>query len=280
MPTVEQHREFFAQFLVQSVGSMNERLVEAFATVAREQFVGNGPWPVFVGSGYIDTVSDDPRLLYQDILIGLATDRGINNGQPTLHARCIAACDPQAGETVVHIGAGTGYYTAILAQLVGPSGAVTAYEIEPDLAARATANLNRIPNTTVVAGTATEGALPQADVIYVNAGATHPMRSWLGSLRPHGRLLFPLTPNNSLGVMLRVQRQPATAYSASVVCRAAFIPCIGARDDATSESLARALEAQSIHRVRSLRLDTQPDSTAWCVGSNWWLSTTEVASVG
>jgi len=77
MPTIKQHREFFAQFLVRSVGSSNERLAQAFAAVAREDFLGKGPWPVFVGSGYIDTISADPRLLYQDILIGLATDRGI-----------------------------------------------------------------------------------------------------------------------------------------------------------------------------------------------------------
>ncbi len=280
MPTVKEHREFFAQFLVQSVGSKNERLARAFAAVEREHFLGDGPWPVFVGSGYISTVSDDPRLLYQDILIGLATDRGINNGQPTLHARCIAACDPALGESVVHIGAGTGYYTAVLAHLVGPAGRVTAYEIEADLAAQAKANLSEITNVTVVSGSATEGALPQADVIYVNAAATHPLRSWLEALRPSGRLVFPLTPNNSLGVLLRVLRQATSSYAASVVCRAAFIPCIGARDDATSESLSRALESQSIHRVRSLRLGTEPDSSAWCVGTDWWLSTAESAHAG
>ena len=280
MPTIKQHRDFFAQFLVRSVGLESQRLIEAFAAIERERFLGKGPWPVCVGSGYIDTVSDDPRLLYQDILIGIATERGLNNGQPMLHARCLGACDPAPGEVVVHIGAGTGYYTAVLAHLVGPDGRVIAYEIEPDLAARAKANLRRTANAIVVGATATEGALPPADVIYVSAGATHPLRSWLESLRPFGRLLFPLTPNNGLGVMLRIQRLAPTSYSASVVCRAAFVPCIGARDDLTSESLARALETQSIHRVKSLRLDTPADSTAWCAGDNWWLSTEEVANAG
>ena len=44
----------------------------------------------------------------------------INNGQPVLHAVGLSALNPQPGEMAVHIGAGTGYYTAILARLVGP----------------------------------------------------------------------------------------------------------------------------------------------------------------
>ena len=279
MPTIKQHREFFAQFLVRSVGSSNERLARAFAAIAREDFLGKGPWPVFVGSGYIDTISADPRLLYQDILIGLATDRGINNGQPTLHARCLAVCDPQPGEAVVHIGAGTGYYTAVLAHLV-KDGPVTAYEIESDLAAKATDNLRDVANARVVAASATEGPLPEADLIYVNAGASHPPRSWLDALRPSGRLMFPLTPDEGPGVMLRIVRVARGTFSASVVCRVAFIPCIGARDETASGSLTKALETQSIHRVRSLHLDTPPDSTVWCAGSGWWLSTAEVLRDG
>jgi len=49
-----------------------------------------------------------------------------------------------AGEHVVHIGAGVGYYTAILAKLVGAEGRVTAIEFDAELAARAKClNLNR-----------------------------------------------------------------------------------------------------------------------------------------
>jgi protein-L-isoaspartate(D-aspartate) O-methyltransferase len=168
---IEDFRDFYARFVVRSSGSSDERLIAAFAAVPREEYLGHGPWQVFVGSGYLTTISSDPRLLYQDIVIGLATDRGINNGQPSLHARCLAACAPSPGETVVHVGAGTGYYTAVLAQLIG-NGRILALEIEPDLAARARDNLARLPNVTVSAASATEGSLPSSDLIYVNAGAT------------------------------------------------------------------------------------------------------------
>ncbi len=273
---IEDFRNFYARFIVKSSGSSDERLIAAFSAVPREDYVGSGPWPVFVGSGYLPTISSDPRLLYQDILIGLATDRGINNGQPSLHARCLAACAPRSGEIVVHIGAGTGYYTAVLAHLVGSDGRVFAFEIEADVAARARENLVDLPNVSVSAASAAEAALPECDVIYVNAGATHPLPSWLDALNVGGRLIFPLTPNEGFGCMLLVTRTAESTYAASVVTRAAFIPCIGARDEATSEALASALERQSLKSIRSLRRDDASDETAWCVGSGWWLSTLDV----
>jgi protein-L-isoaspartate(D-aspartate) O-methyltransferase len=275
MNPVADYRRFYAEFIVRSSGGGTDNLIDAFTTVPREDFLGPGPWPVFVGSGYIPSISDDPRLLYQDILIGLAPERGINNGQPSLHARCLAAAAPAAGDTVVHVGAGTGYYTAILATLVGPCGKVIAMERESDLAARASAALRPYPNVEVRAESATEGELPECDVIYVNAGATHPPAAWLDALRVGGRLVFPLTPNEGFGVMLLVTRQTASAYAASAFSRVAFIPCIGARDDKASASLTAALERQSLKDVRSLVRNSTPDNTAWCVGAGWWLSTAE-----
>jgi protein-L-isoaspartate(D-aspartate) O-methyltransferase len=205
MNSTNSHREFYARLIVNRAGSGNERLIDAFATVERERFVGPGPWRVFTGAGYISTITDDPKVLYQDILVGLASDRGINNGEPSLHARAIAACAPKPGEQVVHVGAGTGYYTAVLAHMVAPVGRVVGYEIEADLAGRASSNLAGL-NATVAVASGTDGSLPPADVIYVSAGATHPVRTWLEALNPGGRLLFPLTPDKAVGVMLLIER--------------------------------------------------------------------------
>src|SRR5216683_2297139 len=140
MSNVRAFREFYARYVTQSAGVSDSRIIAAFATVERERFVGPGPWSIAVSRAYISTDIDDPRVLYQDILVGLSPDKGINNGEPSLHAKCIARADPQPGETVVHIGSGTGYYTALLAYLVGDGGRVDAYEIEADLAALATQN--------------------------------------------------------------------------------------------------------------------------------------------
>lgn len=275
MSTTEAHRRFYAQFVVKSAGSSDERLISAFGAVPRERFMGPGPWSIFVGSGYLSTISADPYLLYQDILVGLAPDRRINNGQPSLHARCLAAVAPKLGETVVHVGAGTGYYTAILAELVTPGGRVTAFEIEADLASRARENLRSNSLVQVVTGSVIGADLGSPDVIYVNAGATHPLPTWLDALNIGGRLIFPLTPDQGVGCMLLVTRKNPTAYAAAAVMRAAFIPWIGARDEITSKSLSAALERQSLGAIRSLRRKSVPDDTAWCVGNGWWLSSAE-----
>jgi protein-L-isoaspartate(D-aspartate) O-methyltransferase len=87
---------------------------------AREDFLGPGPWQIVRwGGGYRATPDADPVYLYTDDVIGILPERHLNNGQPSLHAALIAAATPEPGEHVVHIDAGVGYYTAILAELVG-----------------------------------------------------------------------------------------------------------------------------------------------------------------
>lgn len=277
MTNLQEHRERFARQIVNAGGRMGVRLIDAFAATPRENYLGPPPWPLLAMPGTPPQPIDDPRLLYEDVLVALCTRRGINNGQPSLHAQCLAACAPDAGDTVIQVGAGTGYYSAILAQLVGAGGQVIAYEIETDLAERAHLNLRAWSHVRVVAKSATDEPLPPADVIYVSAGATHPPNSWLDALKPSGRLIFPLTPHTGLGGMLLVTRQDATHYAASFIARVAFISCLGARDDVSAKALAEAFATRPMAAVKSLRRAGPPDATAWCAGDGWWLSTADAA---
>ena len=197
-------RHAYAAEVTRSAGVRDPRIEAAFAAVPREDFAGFPPWRVGSGAFGSDWVSD-PERLYEDVLVGIDCRRGINNGQPSLHAQALDALGPKEGETIVQIGAGAGYYTAILATLVGPEGRVIAYEIEPDIAERAAANLARYPQVEVRARSGVED-LPAADAIYVNAAATHPLRAWLDALKPGGRLVFPLQAAGSSGAMLIVTR--------------------------------------------------------------------------
>lgn len=283
MDRIEAHRKFYADLITTMAGTPNGRLTAAFAATPRERFLGPGPWKIFVGGGYITTPTDDPAFLYQDVVMALSEAQKINNGQPVLHAVCLATLNPQAGDTVVHIGAGTGYYTAILGQLTAPSGKVFAYEIDPTLAERANANLADIPNVTVYAQSASEGPLPDCDLIYVNAGATEPLSSWLNALRPNGKLLFPLTPDGpggtpGAGGMLLITRKPQEndqedKFDARFIMPVMFIPCVGARNEETAKKLADAFKRGDMKNVRSLRRNSSPDETCWCAGNGWWLST-------
>jgi protein-L-isoaspartate(D-aspartate) O-methyltransferase len=121
---LEAHRVFFANLITAAAGVQNSPLTAAFAFIHRESFLGPGPWRVFVGTGYVSTPNSDPAFLYQDVTIAISEEKKVNNGQPMVHAICLAALDPKPGETAIHIGAGTGYYTAVLSNLVGPTGRV------------------------------------------------------------------------------------------------------------------------------------------------------------
>jgi len=281
MERLQAHRKFFAELITASarISQTNPRLELAFATVPRENFVGPGPWKIFTGSGSIETPSDDPAFLYQDVVVSIAPDRGINNGQPLLHAISIAALNPVEGETVLHIGAGTGYYTAILAELVGTTGSLVAYEIEPDLAARAEHNLSSWSNVTVEHRSGAKGPLPDCDAIYVSAGATAPLGVWLDALHPNGRLLFPLTSadTHGAGAMLLLTRVSPDDFRARFLSPAMFIPCVAARDENAAARLSAAFKRGDYHKVRSLHRNSPPDETSWCAGNGWWLSTSQIS---
>jgi protein-L-isoaspartate(D-aspartate) O-methyltransferase len=277
-------RRFFAHLVTANAGiPAGSELEAAFAWIPREQFVGPPPWKVFTPRGYIETTSDDPAFLYQDVVVSLGTAAPLNNGQPTLHAYCLNALNLGKGEHVLHVGAGSGYYTTILARLVGESGSVDGYEIDPELAQRAAANLAQLPQVRVHARSGAARPLPECDVIYVNAGATEPLAVWLDALKPRGRLLFPLTPASGAGAMLLVTRpdgseQSATGhedriYPSRFLMQVAFVPCVGARDEATAKKLTKAFRNRNWSKVKSLRRNGAPDRSCWLAGDGWWLST-------
>ena len=152
---------------------------------------------------YWTTEDGDRRAVYHDVLIALDEKRQINNGQPSLWAFLLDQLDVAAGEQVLHLGCGTGYYTAVVAELVGPTGKVTAIEIDAGLAAKARAALMPWPQITVRNGDGASLSFEPADLIVASAGATHPLSSWIDALKPGGRLLLPMTATRR-GAMLLV----------------------------------------------------------------------------
>jgi protein-L-isoaspartate(D-aspartate) O-methyltransferase len=113
------------------------------------------------------------------------------------------------GDHVIHVGAGTGYYSAILAEIVGPAGRVTAIEVDPILAARAKESLAAAwPQAAVFAADGFTFRPDQpADTIVVNAGVTHFSAVWLDALATeNGRLLIPLTNAERWGCFLMITR--------------------------------------------------------------------------
>jgi protein-L-isoaspartate(D-aspartate) O-methyltransferase len=281
-------RQAFAQRL-SFIKGLDPRVEAAFASVRREDFLGQGPWITYLwrhkrAGEYIATPSADPAWLYMDSVFAILPDRHLNNGQPSLHAKLIAEASIRQGEHIVHVGPGTGYYTAIMAHLAGPSGKVTAIELDPALAERARQNLASWPNVGVVNGDGGAISFEPADVIYVNAGATRPAEPWLDGLKDGGRLILPLTtdkgfrnnnppvPMERRGAVFRIERQ-TQGYLARWISQVAIIPCEGAREPTSEAALAAALAKGGWERVTRLyRSEDIPDDRCWLRAPGWCLA--------
>jgi protein-L-isoaspartate(D-aspartate) O-methyltransferase len=277
-------RAAYARQVLAAAGVNDARLAEAFAAIRREDFVGPGPWLVLRWlRDYVPTPDADPVYLYTDDLVALVPERRVNNGQPSLHAHLIHQALPAAGQHVVHVGTGTGYYTAILAHLVGPSGRVTGIEYDEGLAARAKANLAPYANVNVIEGDGTRAPFDAADVIYVNAGCTRPATRWLDGLADGGRLIMPMTSDQgfgsaapermaSAGAVFRIERRGAD-YLARWLLPVAIFPCAGGRDEESERALAEAFAHGGWQKVTRLYRDEEiPAERCWLRGSGWCLA--------
>ena len=277
-------RAAYAKQVLAAASVNDARLAQAFAAIRREDFLGPGPWLVLRWlRNYVPTPDADPVYLYTDDLVALVPERHVNNGQPSLHAHLIHRALPVAGEHVVHVGTGTGYYTAILAHLVGSSGRVTGIEYDADLAARARANLAAYANVTVIEGDGAQVPFDAADVIYVNAGCTRPAERWLDGLADGGRLIMPMTSDEgfggiaparmaSAGAVFKIERRAAN-YLAQWISPVAIFPCAGSRDESSERALAEAFAGGGWQKVTRLYRDQDvPDERCWLRGPGWCLA--------
>jgi protein-L-isoaspartate(D-aspartate) O-methyltransferase len=275
-------RRAYAEDLRAAACLRSDAVVEAFARVPRERFLGPGPWQIgaWAAPGHVEyrTTGDaDPKHLYHDVVVAIDANRLLNNGLPSGLAGWFDALGLRDGERVVHVGCGTGYYTAVLAEIVGPTGRVVAIEIDAELARRARENLAYLEHVQVYEGDGGELDPGAADAIFVNAGTTHPRSIWTDSLESGGRLLLPITSShNSSGTgsggMFLITRQGA-AFAAELVSPVGIFSCLGSRDSHLNEELSRK-RGPEWRAVRSLRRERhERDDTCWLHTEEGCLST-------
>jgi protein-L-isoaspartate(D-aspartate) O-methyltransferase len=161
-------------------GIADERVLAAFARVPRARFV--------------------PEAARDEAEADRALDigQGQTISQPYVVARMTEALELSGGERVLEVGTGSGYQTAILAELVRPPQVVRSVEILPDLAARARRLLADLGYAHVEVRVG-DGALgwPEAgpfDGILVAAAPPEVPQALLDQLALGGRLCIPVGP--------------------------------------------------------------------------------------
>ncbi len=264
-------RQRLADAIRTSTGTASDALVHAFATVPRERFLPPGPWQVRDATGARVTPDNDPRHVYADASIAVDAARDLYNGQPSTVARWLDALTISPGARVLHVGCGTGYYSAILAVMVGPSGHLTAVETDAALAHAATTNLAKWPWVDVRRGDGITALPADVDVILLHAGASHIRTEWLSAIAPGGRLLAPLTvampamgATLGKGVAFVITRD-AGVWRAKALSFVAIYSMVSARDEAMAAVLGSATQHGGWDQVTRLRTDPHTaGETCWC----------------
>ena len=142
-----------------------------------------------------------PRAAYDG---PLAIAAGQTSSQPRTVEDMLRLLDVRPGQRVLDVGSGSGWTTALLAHLVGPTGSVLGLELEPELVAFGSANLTRTDRPWASIRPATPGVLGDPassayDRVLVSAMAKHLPASLVAQLAGDGVLVIPVA-----GVMLRV----------------------------------------------------------------------------
>src|ERR1017187_1643606 len=294
-PNLNGARRRYARKIRRKAHLHSKLLVSAFAETPREHYLGPPPWKLLTPKGYRSPRKSHPRHLYDDVQVGILPERGLNNGQPSGLAMWFDALNLKRNERVVHIGCGTGYYTAILANVVGPGGHVRAFEIDAELAPRAASNLAHLRQVEVIHGDGSVLDPGPADAIFVNAGANYPAPIWLDAIPVKGRLMFPLISTLTVrhpavvpwrarcyprfssfglgGMMLLVMREPSH-LSVHVVSSVGIFPCIGAIEREADKRAAASLQRPDYDSITSLRRDSHDqDDSCWLHGEGFCFST-------
>ncbi len=166
-------REAMVESQVRPNGVTDRRIIDAMASIAREDFVPEASKAIAYMDGDVPLTRDlMPRCLIE----------------PMAFARLAQLAEIKATDRVLHVGAATGYGTAILARL---GAKVVALESDANLAAAARENLRGFANVMVVEGPFTEGAKAMApyDVILIEGRIGELPQSLTAQAAEDGRIV-------------------------------------------------------------------------------------------
>jgi protein-L-isoaspartate(D-aspartate) O-methyltransferase len=198
------------------------RVIDAFRRVPRHRFV-------------------DPNM-YQDAYCDfpLSIGKGQTISQPYIVALMVQLLDLKSSNKVLEIGTGSGYETAILAELAGEIFSIERIEVLAHKAKRILEELG-YKNIYIKTDDGTLGWQEFApfDKIVVTASAEEIPEPLLGQLKEEGRLVMPVGPRFSQILMLLEKTRKGDVVGKDI-CGCTFVPLIGKygwRDDAARKDI-------------------------------------------
>ncbi|WP_411034053.1 protein-L-isoaspartate(D-aspartate) O-methyltransferase [Shinella sp. BYT-45] len=191
-------------------GIADARVLKAMDAVPRETFVEEG----------------FEEFAYEDSPLPIAEGQTIS--QPYIVARMAEAAEIEKTDTVLEVGAGSGYAAAVLSHL---ARRVFAIERHAALAERAAARLAGLGlrNAEVRAGDGTKGWPEKApfDAILVSAGGPAAPAALKAQLEIGGRLIIPVGRQERSQRLLRITRLAADRYEEEDLGGVFFVPLVG-----------------------------------------------------
>lgn len=201
-------RQFMVERQLRARGIFDQSVLRAMSSVPREEFVA----------------PEQRENAYEDRPLTIGCSQTIS--QPYIVASMLQAAELRPEDHVLELGTGSGYQTALLAEIVR---SIVTVERHPELARIAQDRLRNLgyKNIEVVVGDGTLGYPPRApyDVILVSAAAPQIPQALVDQLAAAGRMVLPVGSRELQDLMLVRKEEDAIRHIRLDGC--AFVPLIG-----------------------------------------------------
>ena len=203
-------REAMVERHLKRRGIAEKPIIDAFLAVPREEFIS----------------PDHANLAYGDHPLPIEAGQTIS--QPYIVALMIQSAEIEPGDTVLEVGAGSGYAAAVISKI---AGRVIAIERQHKLVEVARERLQRLgyDNVAIVEGDGTRGWPEEApyDAILAAASGSHVPRPLIEQLAPGGRLVMPIGDPGWTQELIKVTKQDGGILKQENLGGVRFVPLIG-----------------------------------------------------
>lgn len=203
-------RDAMVERQIESRGIRDPKILEAFRAVPRE---------AFIAQDYADLAYGDHPL---------PIEAGQTISQPYIVALMMDAAEIKAGDTVLEVGAGSGYAAAVISRIASK---VIAIERKGELVSLAQERMQRLgyDNVEIVEGDGTRGRPDEApfDAIVAAASGSHVPKPWIEQLADGGRIVMPVGEPSWIQKLVKVTKGPAGKLITEDLGGVRFVPLIG-----------------------------------------------------